>query len=507
MSTTKYKLEYSYPNEIGNNASDKLVDTNLITTHKRIEFTSQYVVSLVGTMIIIDWNNGNFQKSSLSGSSNTWINLQNPGIVGRYELLIMKTVAGSSGLVFGDYTWINTNIDWLNGYPDFNRVSVDSGLIITFRWNGYKYTAMVGYLENHNGIVTAGYSHSMYIIKDVPNYIRVWGYNTDGQFGSGILGSISYFPTIPKHNKIFNYISAGYDYSLGIDYQGKPWGWGNNTNGRVGDDTITNRCTPVAICGGHTFCSISGGRGHSLAIDINGQVWAWGSNTHGNLGNNNIFTRLTPVSIHGIKKTFCSISVGFDHSLAIDINGHGWSWGRNGYGHIGDNTTSVRYTPIRVCGNHTFCKISAGEFVSFGIDNTGQVWGWGNNYANELGILIAPESCSVATPMSIHGTKKTFCRISTSYKFTLAIDYNGQVWSWGSNNTHGQLGNNNTLATIYPISIHGTKKTFCDISTGVRHSLAIDYKGRAWGWGYGYYGELGDNSATDRYTPVRVCYI
>jgi alpha-tubulin suppressor-like RCC1 family protein len=39
-------------------------------------------------------------------------------------------------------------------------------------------------------------------------------------------------------------------------------------------------------------------------------TWSWGQNTYGQLGDNSITQRNTPVSILGGKKTFCQVTAG-----------------------------------------------------------------------------------------------------------------------------------------------------------------------------------------------------
>jgi len=127
------------------------------------------------------------------------------------------------------------------------------------------------------------------------------------------------------------------------------WCWGYNSKGQLGDNTITQRLTPVSIHVTKTFCSINGGHYHSLGIDYTGQVWGWGYNNYGQLGDNSILSKLTPVSIHGTKKTFCSINSDYLHSLGIDYTGQVWAWGHNGSGQLGNNSRMSERTPIRVC--------------------------------------------------------------------------------------------------------------------------------------------------------------
>ena len=127
------------------------------------------------------------------------------------------------------------------------------------------------------------------------------------------------------------------------------WGWGYNNVGQLGDNSTANRCTPVSILGTKkTFCQITAGDNHTIGIDKNGQVWAWGYNLYGQLGDNSVTNKSTPVSILGTKKTFCQITAGASHTIGIDKNGQVWGWGYNNRGQLGDNSVTNRCTPV--CG-------------------------------------------------------------------------------------------------------------------------------------------------------------
>jgi alpha-tubulin suppressor-like RCC1 family protein len=147
----------------------------------------------------------------------------------------------------------------------------------------------------------------------------------------------------------------------------------------------------------------------------------------------------------------------------------------------------------------TFCSIVATEYDSLAIDKYGRAWGWGRNSDGNLG---DNSTISKRTPVSISGQIKTFCIISANTRHSLAIDKNGRAWGWGYNST-GQLGDSTVIRRLTPVRVAGTEKTFCAISAGLFHSLAIDKNGRAWGWGFGNNSRIGDNSIY-AYTPVRV---
>ena len=152
----------------------------------------------------------------------------------------------------------------------------------------------------------------------------------------------------PKRNVAF--IDAGTNFGIALQKNGRAWGWGYNNSGQLGDNSVTSRHTPVSVLGGvKTFCRISGGDNHSLAIDKYGRVWGWGRNDSGQLGDNSITSRCTPVSVLGAVKTFCEISAGFNHSLAIDKNGRAWAWGSLQDGALGINKDIREITPVQIC--------------------------------------------------------------------------------------------------------------------------------------------------------------
>jgi alpha-tubulin suppressor-like RCC1 family protein len=304
--------------------------------------------------------------------------------------------------------------------------------------------------------------------------------------------------------KTFCQISGGGNHTIAIDRYGRAWGWGINTNGRIGDGTLVSKLTPVSIVGAvRTFCEISCGNNHSLAIDKNGRAWAWGLNTTSQLGDGTMSSRLTPVSVAG-NITFCKISAGNTHSLAIDKNGRAWGWGLNSTGQLGDNAIIVSYTtPINVSGEvKTFCEISGGGNGSLAIDKNGLVWGWGINTGSQIG---DGKGNNRKTPVSVAGTVKTFCKISAGSNHSAAIDKYGLVWCWGTNN-QGQLGINSLTGVSTPVKILGQVKTFCQINAAANSNRvnAIDKNGLAWGWGVNNQGGIGDNSTTCRLTPVSV---
>jgi alpha-tubulin suppressor-like RCC1 family protein len=62
-------------------------------------------------------------------------------------------------------------------------------------------------------------------------------------------------------------ISAGNFHTAAVRANGTAWAWGNNANGRLGDDSITARSSPVSVVGDFTnWVQISAGPAHTAAV-------------------------------------------------------------------------------------------------------------------------------------------------------------------------------------------------------------------------------------------------
>ncbi|MBF0611894.1 MAG: hypothetical protein HQL55_12310 [Magnetococcales bacterium] len=85
---------------------------------------------------------------------------------------------------------------------------------------------------------------------------------------------------------------------------------------------------------------------------------------------------------------------------------------------------------------------------------------------------------------------------------SLALKDDGTVWAWGYNN-YGQLGNGSTSNNFTPVQVNSLIDVVA-ICGGSYHSLALKEDGTVWAWGYGGVGQLGNGSTSNSSTPVQV---
>jgi alpha-tubulin suppressor-like RCC1 family protein len=154
-------------------------------------------------------------------------------------------------------------------------------------------------------------------------------------------------------------VSGGYDHYLALKSDGTVWSWGYNSSGELGDNTTQIRYSPVQVRGpGGTgyltgVTAIAAGWYHSLALKNDGTVWGWGDNSSYQLGDNTWSDRYTPIQVLGPGGTgtlsgITAIAADYDHSLAYKSDGTIWAWGTNSSGQIGDGTSTDRKTPVQV---------------------------------------------------------------------------------------------------------------------------------------------------------------
>ena len=78
----------------------------------------------------------------------------------------------------------------------------------------------------------------------------------------------------------------------------------------------------------------------------------------------------------------------------------------------------------------------------------------------------------------------------------------GKIWSWGDN-SYGQLGDNTATKKSSPVQVITGDINWMCISANQNQTAAIKTNGRLWAWGDNSYGQLGDNTQVNRSSPVQ----
>jgi alpha-tubulin suppressor-like RCC1 family protein len=361
------------------------------------------------------------------------------------------------------------------------------------------YVASVGSYRYSNGYAWLNQFGS------VPGFAPVftlwtWGGNNGGQLGDNTTTPRSSPGTTAGAGTTWCQVSAGY-HTAAVKTDGTLWTWGYNRCGPLGDGTTTNRSSPVTTAGaGTTWCQVSaGGYYHTTAVKTDGTLWTWGRNNFGELGDGTTTNRSSPVTTAGAGTTWCQASAGGYHTVAVKTDGTLWTWGYNGSGRLGDNTTTDQSSPVTTAGGGTtWCQASAGYRHIAAVKTDGTLWTWGYNGYGRLGDNTTTDQSS---PVTTAGGGTTWCQASAGYRHTTAIKTDGTLWTWGRNNC-GQLGDNTTTNRSSPVTTAGAGTTWCQVSAGgYYNTTAVKTDGTLWTWGRNNTGQLGTGTTTDQSSP------
>ena len=279
--------------------------------------------------------------------------------------------------------------------------------------------------------VSAGRDYSLAVSSN--GYTYAWGHNNYGQLGDNTTSDSAVpvpvrdpaSPNDTSKGLKATQVSAGGTHSLAVSSNGYTYAWGYNSSfGQLGDNTTSDSAVPVPVrdpaspndtSKGLKATQVSGGYNYSLALGSDGYAYAWGDNDHGQLGNKGtsdpypypvkVLASAQSTSTYGSWLHAAQISAGDHHSLAIGTDGNAKAWGYNGYGRLGDGTTTesnvpvpVAFKPQPVISSVTFDTIPAKDLAQIG-----------NN------------SVTVVTPKHLPGTVKVTVKYTMGSKGNILI--------------------------------------------------------------------------------------
>lgn len=241
---------------------------------------------------------------------------------------------------------------------------------------------------------------------------------------------------------------------------GRLYTWGRNNLAQTGlgynseldgnESLGVHPTVPVEVVAPTTdqLVSLSFNQNYSLALDENGHVWSWGSNADGELGRGVLDENCSETASSACVKSIglvdisdvLLLSAGYTHTLALKNDGTLWAWGTNGDGELGNGDTNDSALPVQVAidPNLNLVQVSAGSAFSCALDDQGRVWGWGRNNYGQMG--QGDKGDDQLTPIQIPMPDNAKVRsLATGKAHILVLTDTGDVYGWGLNST-SQIG-------------------------------------------------------------------
>lgn len=446
---------------------------------------------------------------------------------------------GCSSKTYATYALKEDNTLWSWGDNEFGQLCTNNVL--------YYSTPTQIYGGGSWSKVSGGVYHAAAIKND--GTLWSWGGNSYGCLGINVgfpaITSVS-SPVQESTLSTWIAVAAGFDFTIGIKSNFTLWTWGSNLYNQIGDGRLNtlypSRSSPVQeyyLATSWLKCAASAFS--SAAIKQNGTLWTWGNGFYGQLGTNSTlnWTFPQPVDAPLPAPNWQELSAGFYHLAAIKGDRTLWLWGLNDRGQLGDGTTISRSSPVQVFGGGLWQAVSAGYNFTAAIKNDNTLWTWGANENDSLGNIgsindqsspclfttaglrwyqvsagmhhtalftfnlnptatptLSPSSSATVTPTP------TPTPTPTNAPLPSFIAVGGQLWLWG-NNAYGQLGDDTQTNRSSAVQTVAAGSNWNVYSNRYTHASAVKDDGTLWVWGQNSYGGLGTNNTTNYSSPVQ----
>jgi alpha-tubulin suppressor-like RCC1 family protein len=274
-----------------------------------------------------------------------------------------------------------------------------------------------------------------------------WGSNNYGQLGNGTTTSSTSAPVPVTGLTNVVQLSAGGDHACAVQSGGNLYCWGNNTNGQIGNNATTNVLAPVQVplsTGSNPVLGVSCGGFHTCAVNIYGFVYCWGANGFGQIGNNTTTEAHAPVDLYPETFEYVQLALGYQHTCGLRADGSVFCWGANPYGGLGTGNFNSALVP-------TQAMISNAQQIAPALYNTcarrsdGTVWCWGSDYNGTNG---DGTGASASTPLQVPGLPPSTGIAAASFT-VCSVGSDLSIECWGDN-SYGQLGNGTMIEGFLP---------------------------------------------------------
>ena len=207
-------------------------------------------------------------------------------------------------------------------------------------------------------------------------------------------------------------------------------------------------------------------------------------------------------------KTLVAVTAGKQPQSGAVRGRHPGRLGLQRYGQLGNGSSATSSVPVvvdrsGVLAGKTVIAMAAGNYHSLALCSDGTLAAWGYNDSGQLG---NGSTIASKVPVLVDRTGRACRQDGRRHRcgdsptvWRLCAD--GTLAAWGDN-SYGQLGNNTAADNQVPVLVDRTGvlagKTVIAIAAGDDHSLALCSDGNLAAWGYNDYGQLGNNSTTNR---------
>ena len=195
-----------------------------------------------------------------------------------------------------------------------------------------------------------------------------------------------------------------------------------------------------------------------------------------------------------------TVAAMFATATGVNAQNTLYGWGSSSWGALGNGATFGTVAPPKQIETANWKLVDGGLGFSVGIQSDGTLWSWGQNGSDyQLGDGTTTDK---TTPKQI-STNTDWKTLSIGVSHTVLIKNDHTLWGFG-NGSSGAFGTGTFANLTTPTQIGGGTADWEAVSCGNNFTLAIKTDGTLWGWGKNGSKQLGNNSYSDEYNPMQI---
>jgi alpha-tubulin suppressor-like RCC1 family protein len=278
-------------------------------------------------------------------------------------------------------------------------------------------------------------------------------------------------------------VAAGSIHSLALGWDGRVYSWGINVYGDLGHGDRLNRLSPVLVEGLEGVCSIASGVFHNFAVTQPRAVFSWGRAPFYGQEDS-----LRPILVNGFGEVRVQrVCAGDRSAFAIGEAGELFSWGRCYYRLLGHGDEQHQPSPKRVeaLRGIRMSTLSIGYDHALALAEDGMVYAWGEN--RQRAVLGNPNVERELLPKPIEALRGVrVASVAAADNRSYALADTGELLAWGAGSIPfaTPVGHTELTNCPLPIPIKSLGDVKVDaVAAGEGHTLAQAEDGTVYAWG------------------------
>lgn len=289
-------------------------------------------------------------------------------------------------------------------------------------------------------------------------------------------------------------MAAGNHHTLGLSAEGKPFSFGENYGGfAYGED-------PNRYCDGKMRTKLGRAsdlylpEGTELVTEPRDGLTEAEGECYIELLNQRLYGLSNPTSawIDTDGVTFKSISTDQIDGTMVTEDGRLFVFGPNNRGQLGLGDEDTVDAPVEVTlpDDELAVYATSGSASAYVVTRSGKVYSAGDNGNLQLGRVDDKDADQNTFGLVDIPADEFVVSVAIRDHHVFALTAQGDVYSWGNNGRGGELGDGTVNADrSVPVKIL-EDKNIISVETGADFGLAVDAEGTVYGWGSNDYGAL-----------------